>query len=99
MVVFAPRIDPALREQVEGIRGITGQTINQVGQEALRGWVESKLADDEIRNKAMADLDEEERRIQQRRESITRVLGGTASVTGGDEQPSDGRGNRRKRQD
>jgi hypothetical protein len=97
MVVFAPRIDPALKEQIEGIRGITGQTINQVGQEALQGWVEAKLADDGIRETAMANLDEEERRLQQRRTSLTRVLGETASGSAGEtpENGGAGRGGRR----
>jgi hypothetical protein len=95
MVVFAPRIDPALREQIEGIRGITGQTINQVGQEALQGWVEGKLADDGIRERAMADIDAEQQRLQERRASIERVLGGTASVTGEEGQASGGRSRKR----
>lgn len=92
MVVFAPRIDPALREQIEGIRGITGQTINQVGQEALQGWVEAKLADEGIREQAMADIDAEQQRLQERRASIERVLGGTAGGGSEEGQASGGAG-------
>ena len=81
LVVFAPRIDPGLREQIEGLRGITGQTVNEVGQEALQSWVDSKLADEDVRDKAMAGIDEEERRLQERRSAIEKVLGATASTS------------------
>jgi len=81
LIVFAPRIDPGLREQVEGIRTITGQTVNEVGQEALRGWVESKLADEEVRGQAMAGIEEEERRLQERKAVIAKVLGPTVLTT------------------
>ncbi|WP_427923633.1 hypothetical protein [Streptomyces sp. cg40] len=30
-VVFAVHIDPVLREQIEGLRGITEQSVNDVG--------------------------------------------------------------------
>ena len=80
-VVFAPRIDSGLREQVEGIRGITGQTVNEVGQEALRNWVDHKLADEEVRTQAMAGIEEEERRLLERKAAIAKVLGPTAAKT------------------
>jgi hypothetical protein len=78
-VVFAPRIDPGLREQIAGISEITGQTVNEVGEEALRMWVDAKLADEDVRNKAMAGIEEEERRLQQRKAAIANVLGLTAA--------------------
>ncbi|MEV0926677.1 hypothetical protein AB0I99_16405 [Streptomyces spongiicola] len=81
-VVFAVRIDPALREQVEGLRGITEQSVNEVGVEALTAWVDNKLADEEVRDKAMAGIEEEERRLQERRSAIQKVLGATASTSG-----------------
>ncbi|WP_436495593.1 hypothetical protein [Actinokineospora sp. HUAS TT18] len=80
-VVFAPRIDSGLREQVEGIRGITGQTVNEVGQQALRNWVDHKLADEEVRGQAMAGIEEEERRLKERKAAIAKVLGPTATKT------------------
>ena len=40
-VVFAVRIDPVQREQIEGLRGITGQSVNDVGVEALDDWIAS----------------------------------------------------------
>jgi hypothetical protein len=80
LIVFAPRIDPGLREQVEGIRGITGQTVNEVGQEALRGWVENKLADEGVRSQAMAGIEDEERRLQERKAAIAKVLGQTLPI-------------------
>ena len=79
-VVFAPRIDTALRQQVEGLRGVTGQTVNEVGVEALTGWVAMKLADPTIREKAMAEIDAEQRRLNERRASIEGVLGLSATV-------------------
>jgi hypothetical protein len=105
-VAFAPRIDPGLREQIAGISEITGQTVNEVGEEALRMWVDAKLADEDVRNKAVAGIEEEERRLQQRKAAIVSVLGLTATdaekETGansesGDAKPNgspNGRGNR-----
>lgn len=98
LVVFAPRIGSILREQVEGLRQITGQTINEVGEEALQGWVSSKLADEELRAQAMAGIEDEERKLQERREAIAKVLGSTANAPGGDAPGNGGdtgRGGRR----
>lgn len=95
-VVFAVRIDPALREQVEGLRGITEQSVNEVGVAALTAWVENTLADEDVREKAMAGIEEEERRLQERRAAIQGILGATASTA--EEKPeggSAGRGGRR----
>lgn len=83
-VVFAVRIDPVLREQIEGLRGITEQSVNDVGVEALEGWVARTLEDESIRQKAMAELDAEERRLQERRSAIAGILGQTATA---DEAP------------
>ena len=85
-VVFAVRIDPVLREQIEGLRGITEQSVNDVGVEALSDWVTKTLADETIRNKAMAEIDAEERRLQERRSAIAGILGDTATAI---EVPSD----------
>ncbi|MFJ8252968.1 hypothetical protein [Streptomyces sp. NPDC094466] len=88
-VVFAVRIDPVLREQIEGLRGITEQSVNEVGVEALEGWVAQTLEDETIREKAMAELDAEEQRLQQRRAAISGILGNaaTASETSSKEEP------------
>jgi len=95
--VFAVRIDPVLREQIEGLRGITEQSVNDVGVEALEGWVTQTLADEGIRQKAMAELDAEERRLQERRSAIAGILGNTATeeVASEPDTPSPGRGSRR----
>ncbi|MFE3858192.1 hypothetical protein ACFXPN_44545 [Streptomyces griseorubiginosus] len=74
-VVFAVRIDPVQREQIEGLRGITGQSVNDVGVEALDDWIAKTLADETVRNKAMAELDDEEKRLQERRNAIAGILG------------------------
>lgn len=89
-VVFAVRIDPVLREQIEGLRGITEQSVNEVGVEALEGWVAQTLADEAISQKAMAELDAEEQRLQERRAAIAGILGQTATApeTSGAAAPS-----------
>lgn len=99
-VVFAVRIDPVLREQIEGLRGITEQSVNDVGVEALEGWVARTLEDESIRQKAMAELDAEERRLQERRSAIAGILGNTAAEGAASERvepdtPSAGRAGRR----
>lgn len=88
MVVFAPRIDPGLRKQIEGLRGITGQTVNEVGQEALQGWIDDKLEEESARDQAMTGIEEEERRLQERRSAIEKVLG-TMTVSTTSEKPED----------
>ena len=75
VVVFAVRIDPTLREQIEGLRGITGQSVNDVGVEALNDWVTRTLEDEDVQQKAMAELDAEEQRLQARRAAISSILG------------------------
>jgi hypothetical protein len=86
-VVFAVRIDPVLREQIEGLRGITEQSVNDVGVEALNDWVTKTLADEAISQKAMAELDAEEQRLQERRAAIAGILGKAATE---DETPTQG---------
>ncbi|MET7490607.1 hypothetical protein [Streptomyces sp. NPDC005538] len=99
-VVFAVRIDPVQREHIEGLRGITGQSVNDVGVEALNDWIAKTLSDETIQQKAMAELDEEEKRLQERRSTIASILGNTATEGATSEQaepdtPSAGRGGRR----
>ena len=86
-VVFAVRIDPVLREQIEGLRGITEQSVNDVGVEALNDWVTKTLTDEAISQKAMAELDAEEQRLQERRAAIAGILGKSASGATSEETP------------
>lgn len=86
-VVFAVRIDPVLREQIEGLRGITEQSVNDVGVEALNNWVAKTLEDETVQQKAMAELDAEEKRIQERRSAIAGILGQTATSAGTESAP------------
>lgn len=74
-VVFAVRVDPSLREQLEALRGITGQSVNDLGVEALTDWVTKTLADETVSKKAMAEIDAEERRLKERRNTIAGILG------------------------
>ncbi|MEU8717571.1 hypothetical protein [Streptomyces sp. NPDC048663] len=87
VVVFAVRIDPVLREQIEGLRGITGHSVNDVGVEALNDWVAKTLTDEAVQQKAMAELDAEEKRLQERRAAIAGILGqnATPAVVSSDE--------------
>lgn len=89
-VVFAPRITPELREQIEGVRRLTGQTINELGTEALTDWVAKKLGDEDLRTKALAEIDAQEQRLQERRASIASILG--QRVTKNDSTPADNQG-------
>ncbi|WP_405819580.1 hypothetical protein OG241_30070 [Streptomyces sp. NBC_01390] len=86
VAAFAVRIDPVLREQIEGLPGVTGHSVNDVGVEALNGWVAKTLTDEAVQQKAMAELDAEEKRLQERRAAIAGVLGTKASegATSGD---------------
>lgn len=88
-VVFAVRIDPVLREQLEGLRGITGHSVNDLGVEALNDWVTKTLADEDVRKKAMAEIDAEEQRLKARRDAIAGILGPTASEAASKESTSD----------
>jgi hypothetical protein len=88
-VVFAVRVDPSLREQLEALRGITGQSVNDLGVEALNDWVTKTLADETISKKAMEEIDAEERRLQDRRNTIAGILGKKVSevTTSGEASP------------
>ncbi|BFO19938.1 hypothetical protein SHKM778_63260 [Streptomyces sp. KM77-8] len=96
VVVFAVRIDPTLREQIEGLRGITGHSVNDVGVEALNDWVAKTLTDETVQQKAMAELDAEERQLQDRRAAIAGILGQTAAATDAPEAPAEGSNRRGK---
>lgn len=95
VVVFAVRIDPVLREQIEGLRGITGHSVNDVGVEALNDWVAKTLTDEAVQQKAMAELDAEEKRLQERRAAIAGILGQAA--TPGETSTGDSPANRRSK--
>jgi hypothetical protein len=79
-VVFAVRVDPSLREQLEALRGITGHSVNDLGVEALNDWVTKTLADEAVSEKAMAEIEAEERRLQERRDTIAGILGKKANA-------------------
>lgn len=98
LIVFAPRIPLTLRQQIEGLQGITEQNVNEVGVEALTDWVAKKLADEDVREKAMAEIDAEERRLQERRASIAGILGqgATGSVSQSDTATTPAAGKRGK---
>ncbi|MEY9861546.1 hypothetical protein ABH935_007187 [Catenulispora sp. GAS73] len=79
--VFAPRIPVSMREQVEAIQNLTGQNVNEVGVEAIGMWITAKLADETLGAQAMAEIEAEQRRLDERRVSLAGVLGQRASAT------------------
>jgi hypothetical protein len=99
-VVFAVRIDPSLREQLEALRGITGHSVNDLGVEALNDWVTKTLADESVSQKAMAEIEAEERRLQERKDTIAGILGkkATAGTTSDEPSPEAGTTKRSGRQ-
>jgi hypothetical protein len=72
---IAIRVNPEFRGRLDSVLQITGMTVNDAGTEALDLWMASKLADPEIREKALASLDEEERALQARRASLQGLIG------------------------
>lgn len=79
--VFAPRIPISMREQVEAIQSLTGQNVNEVGVEALGMWITAKLADETLGAQAMAEIEAEQRRLDDRRASLAGVLGQRVAAT------------------
>ncbi|WP_143765523.1 hypothetical protein [Catenulispora acidiphila] len=73
--VFAPRIPVPMRQDVEAIQGLTGQSVNEVGVEALTLWMEAKLADETLGAQALAEIEAEQQRLDQRRASIASLVG------------------------
>lgn len=72
---IAIRVNPELRGQFDAVLEITGMSVNTAGTEALEGWIAGKLSDPELQEKAVAQLDEEERAIKARREALQGLIG------------------------
>jgi len=78
--VFAPRIPVTMRQDVEAIQGLTGQSVNEVGIEALTLWMEARLADEALGVQALAEIDAEQQRLDQRRAGLANILGRNAAT-------------------
>lgn len=90
---IAMRVSPGLRGRLDSVLSITGRSVNDAGTEALEDWIAKKLSDPQVREKALASLDDEERALKVRRESLQGLIG-----EGGDasEKPSTTTRNRGK---
>lgn len=79
----AIRVSPELRGRLDSVIQITGISVNDAGTEALEDWIAKKLSDPKVRERALANLEEEERALQARRQSLQGLMG--------DEQPAAGK--------
>jgi predicted DNA-binding protein len=72
---IAIRVSPELRGRLESVLQITGGSVNAAGTEALENWIAGKLADPEVRAKALEGLEAEERALQVRRQALQGLVG------------------------
>jgi hypothetical protein len=85
--VFAPRIPLSMRQDIEAVQGLTGQNVNEVGVEALALWLKTKLEDPALGAQALAEMDAEQQRLDQRRASLANILGNRAANGAVPQQP------------
>jgi ATP-dependent Clp protease ATP-binding subunit ClpA len=71
----AIRVSPGLRGRLDSVLQITGISVNDAGIEAFEDWTAKKLSDPQVRDKALASLDEEERTLKARREALQGLIG------------------------
>lgn len=83
----AIRVSPELRGRLDSVLQITGISVNDAGIEALEDWIAKKLSDPRVRDKALASLDEEERTLKARRESLQGLIGEGANAPGQSSTP------------
>jgi predicted DNA-binding protein len=79
---IAIRVSPELRGRLDSLLQITGGSVNDAGIEALEKWIAGKMADPEVRAKALEGLVAEERALQERRRALEGL------VDGGETPPS-----------
>ncbi|TMQ91748.1 hypothetical protein ETD83_29545 [Actinomadura soli] len=75
----AIRVSPELRGRLDSVLQITELSVNDAGIEALTDWIAKQLSDPEIRAKALASLDNEERALKARREVLQGLMGEDSS--------------------
>ena len=68
-----------MRQDIEAIQSLTGQSVNEVGIEALTLWMETRLADEALGAQALAEIDAEQQRLDQRRAGLANILGHNAT--------------------
>lgn len=87
----AVRVSPALRGRLDSVLQIVGISVNDAGIEAFEDWIAKKLSDPKVRERALASLDEEERALQARRQSLQGLIGASDAGT---DKPGSRRGNK-----
>ncbi|CAM4178120.1 hypothetical protein [Nocardiopsis rhodophaea] len=93
----AIRVSPAFKQQLDSVVSLTGMTLNNAGVEALEDWVAKILSDPDVRAKAMQNLQEEERALQERRQALQNMLGGGDAAAETQEKDASTRSNTRKK--
>ncbi|MFV2194760.1 hypothetical protein [Nocardiopsis sp. LOL_012] len=79
----AIRVSPSFKQQLDSVVALTGMTLNNAGVEALEDWVAKILSDASVREKAMANLEAEERALRERKEALAAMLGDDTSTPEG----------------
>jgi hypothetical protein len=72
---IAAKVSPDLKSRFDSVVQLTGGTVNEAGIEAIEDWIAKKLSDPELRDKAIAQLDTEERELQARRAQLQSLIG------------------------
>ncbi|MDT0330884.1 hypothetical protein [Nocardiopsis lambiniae] len=72
----AIRVSPSFKQQLDSVVSLTDKTLNNAGVEALEDWVAKILSDASVRDKAMANLEAEERALRERKQALSAMLGG-----------------------
>lgn len=89
---IAIRVSPELRGRLDSVLQITDMNVNQAGTEALEKWIGDKLADPKVRERALKDLADEQRAIEERRKVLEGLVGETTpSEDSGTTKPTRGR--------
>lgn len=70
----AIRVSPAFKQQLDSVVSLTKMTLNNAGVEALEDWVAKILSDPKVRDKAMENLQAEERALNERRQALQNML-------------------------
>lgn len=84
--VVAIRVSPTFKKQLDSVVELTSKTLNEVGVEALEGWVTKTLSDPAIREKAMRNIQAEEQALQERRQALQDMLGGSQASAASDKE-------------
>lgn len=88
---IAIRVSAELRGRLDSVLSITGHSVNDAGTEALEDWIAKKLSDPKVRERALASLDEEERALKTRRQTLQGLIGEGDTAP---EKPSGRRGSK-----